>query len=137
MTVRFSACECQCGAIMPPAGAMRRMTKGPGLPGSPYSTAIFMFFGKTGGAGPHLTSFVFIMTAPDDASAADAKAGVISRTTGVTSAAIRCMDFMGDLPIFDKRRDSDPAAGFLQRSPGGVDSKKQRISRGERAMAPA
>ena len=40
------------------------------------------------------TAALVIMTWPDGASAADAKFGVISRTTGVTSAAMQRMDFM-------------------------------------------
>src|SRR6185369_16987963 len=43
---------------------MSRMTKGPGLPGSPFSTASFAPAGKVGGAAPHLISLALTSVAP-------------------------------------------------------------------------
>src|ERR1700687_2223811 len=70
------------------------MTKGPALPGSPYSTASFAPVGMVGGAGPHLMSAVFMKMWSAGASAGDTLVGAMSRTAGITSAAMRCMDFM-------------------------------------------
>src|SRR4051812_5554529 len=63
-TVICSLDGCQCGITLYPLGAFRRMVNGPGLLGSPSSTASLAPGGRVLGAGPHWTSVPFIMRAP-------------------------------------------------------------------------